>query len=292
MKTSSAMCGIGTLFWVLFLMPYLCVWSSHGEESCKVQLYLKRQSLNASLGNPFSLECPVNYCTDRPNVTWCKLNGTHCLTLQRPVSWKEEKNSSALILHFEAVVPSDNGSYRCSANVQPEKIESHWVTIYVLASTDIPDTIDASEPPSTKERADRTWLLYSLPLLGGLPVLIITCFCLFCCLRSRHEKKKKPSDTGGREINLVDVPQLFNSEQTTVGIRQNSHTVPPETGVYDDPRLGKQEGSEVYSNPRLEENKQGIVYASLNHSIIGMNSRPARNVKEAPTEYASICVRS
>lgn len=74
----------------------------------------------------------MNYCTDRPNVTWCKLNGTHCLTLQRPVSWKEEKNSSALILHFEAVVPSDNGSYRCSANVQPEKIESHWVTIYVL----------------------------------------------------------------------------------------------------------------------------------------------------------------
>ena len=75
--------------------------------------------------------------------------------------------------------------------------------------------------------------------------------------------------------------------------RQNSQTLPLETEVYDnDPWFRVQEEPGVYSNPCLEENKQSIVYASLNHSIIKMNPRQARNVKEAPTEYAAICVRS
>lgn len=91
----------------------------------------------------------------------------------------------------------------------------------------------------------------------------------------------------------VDFPQPFRHEQSEVGIRQNSQTLPSETGIYDnDPWIRAQEESGVYSNLRLEENKQGIVYASLNHSIIEMNPRQARNVKEAPTEYAAICVRS
>lgn len=90
-----------------------------------------------------------------------------------------------------------------------------------------------------------------------------------------------------------DVPQPFRSEQTEVGARQNSQTLPSETSVYDnDPWCRLQEEPVVYSHPRPEENKQGIVYASLNHSIIEMNVRQARNVKEAPTEYAAICVRS
>lgn len=91
----------------------------------------------------------------------------------------------------------------------------------------------------------------------------------------------------------VDVP--FKSEQTEASTRQNSQVLLSETGIYDnepDFCFRMQEGSEVYSNPCLEENKPGIIYASLNHSIIGLNSRQARNVKEAPTEYASICVRS
>lgn len=78
-----------------------------------------------------------------------------------------------------------------------------------------------------------------------------------------------------------------------MSITQNSQTLPSETEIYDNDSLFRiQEGSEVYSNACLEENKQGIVYASLNHSIIGVNPRQARPVQEAPTEYASVCVRS
>ncbi|XP_012507700.1 PREDICTED: B- and T-lymphocyte attenuator isoform X2 [Propithecus coquereli] len=246
MKTLPAMLGIGKLFWVLFLSPHPDIWSIHGGESCDVQLYIKRQSVHSvSAGEPFKLECPVKYCDDRPNVTWCKLKGSDCLGLrdrfQPHTSWKEDKNISVFILHFEPVSPSDNGSYRCFVNLSSKLITSHSTTIYVTG------------------------------------------------------KQKKLSDTARRDINMVDVPQPFKSEQTEEGTGQNSQTLPSETGIYDnDPEtwFRMQEGSEVYSQPHLEENKHGIVYASLNHSIIGTNPRQARNVQETPTEYASICVRS
>ncbi|XP_062032673.1 B- and T-lymphocyte attenuator isoform X2 [Lepus europaeus] len=244
MKTSPAMLGIGKFLWVLFLIPDLCIWSICGEEPCKVQLYVKRSSVHHVLaGDSFELKCPVKYCGHRPNVTWCKLNGTNYLPLvDRPqihMSWKEGENISDFILHFESVHPSDNGSYRCSANSTSHVIHSHSTAIYVTG------------------------------------------------------KQKKPFDAAGREINLVNMPQLIRGEQADVGTRKNSQTLPPETGIYDnDPWFKMQEGSEVYSNSGLEETKQGIVYASLNHAIIGMNPRQAKNEKEEPTEYASICVRS
>uniref|UniRef100_A0A8I3X7D7 B and T lymphocyte associated n=1 Tax=Callithrix jacchus TaxID=9483 RepID=A0A8I3X7D7_CALJA len=288
MKTLPAMLGIGKLFGVFFLIPYLDIWRIHGTESCDVQLYIKRQSAYSVLaGKPFNLQCPVKYCAHRPHVTWCKLNGTKCLPLedglQRHTSWKEEKNISYFILHFEQVLPSDSGLYRCSAHFSFHLIESHSTTVYVRAFTNIQDVNSTSERPSKDEMADRPWLLYSLLPLGALPLLIF-------CLRRHQGKQNELSDTAGKEIILVDVP--FKSEKTEASTRQNSQVLLSESGIYDnDPDLcfRMQEGSEVYSNSCLEENKPCIVYASLDHSIIGVNSRHARPVKEAPTEYASIC---
>ncbi|XP_008071477.1 B- and T-lymphocyte attenuator isoform X2 [Carlito syrichta] len=246
MKISSAMLRIGKLFWFLLLIPRLDIWSIHGEELCDVQVHVKRQSVYSVLvGDSFELKCPVKYCSNRPNVTWCKLNGTQCSDLedrlQKHTSWRKEKNISFFVLHFKPVLPSDNGSYRCTAKLLSRHIPSHSVAIYVTG------------------------------------------------------KEKKLCDTAGREIIMVDGPQPFKSEQTEMDTRQNSQTLPSETEIYDnysDPWFRMQGGSEVYSNPYLEENKQGIVYASLNHSVIGPHPRQGRNVTEAPTEYASICVRS
>ncbi|KAM8770220.1 B- and T-lymphocyte attenuator isoform 2-T2 [Rhynchonycteris naso] len=163
-----------------------------------------------------------------------------------------------------------------------------------LSIWNINDATIASEPPSKNEMKDRQLILYSLLPLGGLP-LLVTCFYLFCCLRRHQGKQKKISDTAERGINLGDVPQPFRSEQTEVGTRPNSQILPSEARVYDhdkDPWFGVQQESVVYSNPCLGENKQSIVYASLNHSIVEMNPRQAGRVKEAPTEYAAICVKS
>ncbi|KAI6050915.1 BTLA [Marmota monax] len=292
MKTSPAMCRIGKLFGILFLIPHLGFWSIHGEESCKEQLSVKRHSAyHAPAGSSFKMECPVKYCAKRPNMTWCKFNGTQCFQLgdrlQPHTSWEERQNISVFFLHFEPVLPSDNGSYSCHAHFQSFVSPSHSITLYV---TDAPT---ASGPPSKEEVADKPWLLYSLLPVGGLSLLIIACFCLFCYLKRHQGKQKKPSDIEGREINLVDVSQPLRSEQAEVSIRENSQTLLSQTQIYDNDSLFRiREGSEVYSNPSLDENKQGIVYASLNHSIIGVNLRQARPVQEAPTEYASVCVRS
>lgn len=250
------MLGTRTLFWVLFPILHLGLWSIHGEESCDIQLHIRRHSEHiVSAQTPFEMECPVKYCGHRPNVTWCKINGSGCSPLEAGLrlrtSWEEGHYKSIFILHFEPVLPSDNGSYRCSVNGPSHYILSHSTAIHVTEQAQ-----NNSEPPLIR-------------------------------------KRKKPSDMAGREINLVDVIQPLRSEQTEASTRQNSQTPPPEAEIYDnDPWFRTQKGSEVYSNPCLEENKQAIVYASLNHSIIRTNPRQARNVKEASTEYASICVRS
>uniref|UniRef100_A0A8C7BH47 B and T lymphocyte associated n=1 Tax=Neovison vison TaxID=452646 RepID=A0A8C7BH47_NEOVI len=243
MKTLPGMFGIGKLCSVFFLIPHLGIWSTNGEKSCEEQLYVKRHSIyTVSAGKSFDLKCPVKYCTKRPDVIWCKLEGKSCLSFRYKhhtyTSWDEKENISAFILHFNHVLPDDTGSYRCSANFSSGLVESHSITINVTA------------------------------------------------------EQKKPSDIARRDVNLVDIPQPFRSEQTEVGTRQNPQTLPSETSTYDnEPWFKVQEESEVYSNPCLEENKQSIVYASLNHSVTGINPRQPRNVKEAPTEYAAICVR-
>ncbi|KAI5773999.1 BTLA protein [Gulo gulo luscus] len=292
MKTLPGMLGIGKLCLVFFLIPHLGIWSISGEKSCKEQLYVKRHSIyTVSAGKSFDLKCPVKYCTNRPDVIWCKLEGKSCLSLRykhhRYTSWNEKENNiSVFILHFNRVLPDDTGSYRCSANFSSGLVESHSITVNVT------DTTSASGPPSAEVTDERQWMLYSLLPLGAL-LLLITCFYLFCCLRRHQAEQKKPSDTARREVNLVDIPQPFRSEQTEVGTRQNPQTLPSETSTNDnEPWFRVQEESEVYSNPCQEENKQSIVYASLNHSVIGINPRQPRNVKEAPTEYAAICVRS
>ncbi|XP_032204849.1 B- and T-lymphocyte attenuator isoform X1 [Mustela erminea] len=337
MKTLPGMFGIGKLCLVFVLIPHLSIWSINGEKSCKEQLHVKRHSIyTVSAGKSFDLKCPVKYCTNRPDVIWCKLEGKSCLSFRYKhhtyTSWDEKENISAFILHFNRVLPDDTGSYRCSANLSSGLVESHSITINVtewtrnnskyplITSTHISDTTSASGPPSAKVTDERQWMLYSLLPLGAL-ILLTICVYLFCCLRrhqepwimissgtthpstkktdglfqvlSSHAEQKKPSDTARREVNLVDIPQPFRSEQTEVGTRQNPQTLPSETSTYhNEPWFRVQEESEVYSNPCLEENKQSIVYASLNHSVTGINPRQPRNVKEAPTEYAAICVRS
>lgn len=258
--------------------------------------------MNVSAGDPLQLECPVALCVNKSNVAWCKFKDQRCLYLgdrhRGHMNWDNMKNVSVFILHFDQALASDNGSYRCSLNTSSGLRESHLITVYVTERTQnyserpLINTASAPGPAPIENMGDRRWILYSLPPLGGLS-LLITCCCLFCYLRRHQGEQKKPSDTEEREVNLVDVPQPFQSQQTEVGTRQNSQTLTLESKIYgNDPWFRVQEESGIYSSPRHEENKQGIVYASLNHSVIGMNPRQARKEEEAPTEYAAICVRS
>ncbi|XP_031219855.1 B- and T-lymphocyte attenuator isoform X3 [Mastomys coucha] len=253
MKTLPAMLGTPRLFREFFIL-HLGLWSilckeptKRIDEDCQVQVKIKRNSeFSAWTGELFKIECPVTYCVHRPNVTWCKHNGTICVPLelgpQLHTSWQENQPVPVFILHFEPIHLSDDGLYSCSTNLNSEVINSHAVTIHVTERT-------------------QNYSEYQL-----------------------IRKEKKPSDLEGRETNLVDIP---------VSSRTNSQTLPSETGIYDnDPWSSLQEESESTISLQLERNKQGIVYASLNHCAIGRNARQASNMQEEYTEYASICVRS
>ncbi|XP_051005946.1 B- and T-lymphocyte attenuator [Acomys russatus] len=306
MKTLPAMLGTPGLFKELLIL-HLGFWSilckqptnRMGEESCHVQLNVKRYSkYSVSTGELLKIKCPVTYCVQRPNVTWYKYRESTFLPLEHEphlrTSWEENHQVSVFILQFESIRLSDNGMYRCSANSNSEFFNSHTITVHVIERaqnysehpqtvSEVPDATNASGPSTMEERPGRMWLLCILLPLGALP-LLLTCFCVVCFLKRLQGKEKKPSDLAGREINLVDIP---------VSSSTNPQALPPETGVYDNDRWSSiHEESESTTNSQLEKNKQGIVYASLNHSVIGRNPRRASNVHEAPTEYASICVRS
>lgn len=77
----------------------------------------------------------MKYCSNRPTVIWCKIEGKSCLSLgyklQGYTTWNEKENTSVFILHFSHILPGDTGSYRCSANFSSGLVESHSVTINV-----------------------------------------------------------------------------------------------------------------------------------------------------------------
>ena len=87
------------------------------------------------------MECPVAYCAQRPNMTWCKYSGQNCLPLEigprQRTGW--EDHGSAFTLHFEPVYPSDDGSYSCSVNINSEIINSNIITLSVTGECSTPD---------------------------------------------------------------------------------------------------------------------------------------------------------
>ncbi|XP_075808088.1 cell surface glycoprotein CD200 receptor 2-like [Microtus pennsylvanicus] len=84
------------------------------------------------------MECPVTYCAQRPNVTWCKYSGKNCLPLEigprQHTGWEDKVYGSVFTLHFEPVYPSDVGSYSCSVNFNSVVINSNIIALHVTES--------------------------------------------------------------------------------------------------------------------------------------------------------------
>lgn len=87
------------------------------------------------MGEFFKMECPVTYCAQRPNVTWCKYSGKNCLPLEteprQHTDWEDKDQVSVFTLHFEPVYPSDDGSYGCSIDFNSEVINSNIIALHV-----------------------------------------------------------------------------------------------------------------------------------------------------------------
>ncbi|CAO2631868.1 B- and T-lymphocyte attenuator [Lemmus lemmus] len=207
MKTAPAMFGIPGLF-SKFLILHVGFWSILGkappkrsEKPCPVQLRVLRHPEYATVGESFKMECPVTYCAQRPNVTWCKYSGGNCLPLEigprQHTGWEDQDQVSVFTLHFEPVHPSDNGSYSCSTDYNSEVMDSNIITLHVRGEcstltsysfstvSDILGATNASGPPTMENRASKTWLFYRLLPLVAL-LLLLVCFCLVSFLK-RHQ---------------------------------------------------------------------------------------------------------
>lgn len=122
-------------------------------------------------GSSFELECPVKYCTKKPHVTWCKLEGKNCLLLGYKLlgymNWKENESISIFVLHFNHILARDTGSYRCSASFTSGVIESHSIIINVTGEFYTPRLSDIfSSCFKEKEDLDSQEILLDTELMS------------------------------------------------------------------------------------------------------------------------------
>nr|XP_048278564.1 B- and T-lymphocyte attenuator-like [Myodes glareolus] len=142
MKTLPVMFEIPGLFSKLLIL-HVGFWSILGEESCTVQLRVLRHSEHATVGQSFKMKCPVTYCAQRPNVTWCKYSGKDCLPLElgprQHTDWEDEDQVPAFTLRFEPVYLSDDGWYGCSIDFTSYVINSNITVLHVTGECSITD---------------------------------------------------------------------------------------------------------------------------------------------------------
>ncbi|XP_055769951.1 uncharacterized protein LOC129845985 isoform X1 [Salvelinus fontinalis] len=83
-----------------------------------------------------TINCTVGFCTDLPQVTWCKLNKDICNPVTKTphiqTQWNYlTSNSGITFLHFTNPSLDDAGLYRCSVNTDRSMIISHSISVIV-----------------------------------------------------------------------------------------------------------------------------------------------------------------
>ncbi|XP_074839609.1 B- and T-lymphocyte attenuator [Carettochelys insculpta] len=294
--------------------------------NCTVELQITRGfQYRSEPGGTLSIHCPVKYCTEKPHMNWCKIEGQDCLFLKdeptRNAAWMEE---NVFVLKFLSIHQNDSGFYRCRAIVGRLSSESHVVKVDVQEVA----TDDSTDPPS-KEFADATnatgdpqqpgtynkkWIIYILSSLGGLCLLILGCLCLLCCLQGHKVKHKTTPVTSQKKMNMLNRPTGAPSHT------DNTTPVPSDgSALYYCSMASQQQqsgDSTIYDNhvPHWNSSKAAsgtasesasvgsyspsmvsqdvLVYASLNHSArVEKVLRTEQDVEVELTEYATICVK-
>ncbi|ETE66241.1 B- and T-lymphocyte attenuator, partial [Ophiophagus hannah] len=104
------------------------------DDNCTTITIERGTKYYTNLGDSASLECPVTYCSKKPEVNWYMLNKSeekfHILNneKERSSSWK---NENKFVLHFQSVHKNDSGQYHCQAVVRKNNLASHVVELIV-----------------------------------------------------------------------------------------------------------------------------------------------------------------
>ncbi|TFK07791.1 VPS10 domain-containing receptor SorCS3-like [Platysternon megacephalum] len=118
--------------------------------NCTVEVQVWRGlQYESKPGDSLSIECPVKYCTEKPAIHWCLIQGMRCLFLKdgptRHTAWREGNVS---VLNFMPIHQSNSGLYRCIATLGSLSTQSHAISVIVRETTDfIPVTHEPQALP-------------------------------------------------------------------------------------------------------------------------------------------------
>ncbi|XP_032637213.1 B- and T-lymphocyte attenuator isoform X1 [Chelonoidis abingdonii] len=294
--------------------------------NCTVELQVTRgYRYDGKPGDSLSIECPVKYCTEKPAMNWCKIQGMDCLLLKNEsnmhTAWGEGK---VFVLNFVPVHQNNSGSYRCQATMGSLSSESHSVTVHVQevttnAPTNPPSkefagATNVTEAPQGPSNINKKWIIYALPSLGALCLLILICLCLLCCLRWHQVKPKTTPVTSQKEMNMVSRSTCApdHTDRTTHDPSEGSTLYycsmaslqqPSDDSTIYDNHVPHWNGSRAATGNTCDsaavdsyqpsyEREDVLVYASLNHSSITEKlPRKEPDVEIELTEYATVCVK-
>ncbi|XP_039379914.1 B- and T-lymphocyte attenuator isoform X2 [Mauremys reevesii] len=289
--------------------------------NCTIEIQVRRgYRYDGTPGDSLSIECPVKYCTEKPAMNWCKIEGMSCFLLKNESNmhsgWGE---GQVFVLNFVPVHQNNSGSYRCRAAVGSLSSQSHSIAVHVQeVTTNAPTTPPSSatnvtEAPQGPNNNNKKWIIYALPSLGALCLLILIFLCLLCCLRWHQVKPKTTPVTSQKEMNTVSRSTCapYHTDRTTHDPSEGSTLYycsmaslqqPSDDSTIYDNHVPHWNGSRAATGNACDsaavdsyqpsyESEDVLVYASLNHSSIEKLPRKEQDVEIELTEYATVCVK-
>uniref|UniRef100_UPI0037E7B5E0 B- and T-lymphocyte attenuator-like n=1 Tax=Semicossyphus pulcher TaxID=241346 RepID=UPI0037E7B5E0 len=184
--------------------------------SCEVALLVRRgTTLKTVPQQPLTVQCPLRYCGESLNVTWCKLLHTDDC---EPITYTEnveiiqrKRGGDKLIsyLTFKRISIHDDGLYRCvSKGYNYEKV-SHIINISVSDLNEGFENVHNEEdkPPSVADVEDVSWLpFFFFCVILALLVVILTALMI---LRFHGWKRTLTfNQTKGQEKSCNMIPDL------------------------------------------------------------------------------------
>ncbi|XP_008164308.2 B- and T-lymphocyte attenuator isoform X3 [Chrysemys picta bellii] len=261
---------------ILLVVLSLDVCQVYGDVTvnCTVELHVTRgKQYQGKPGDFLSIECPVEYCTEKPAMNWCKIEGKDCLLLKDEsnmhTAWKQEK---VFVLNFVPVHQNNSGFYRCQATVGSLNSQSHAVVVRVQEVT----TNASTNPPSMKPKTTPVTSQKEMNTVSRS-----TC-------APYHTDRTTHAPNEGSTLYYCSMASLQQPlDDSTI---YDNH-VPHWNGSR--AATGNAcDSAAVDSYQPSSESEDVLVYASLNHSsILDKLPRKEQDVEIEFTEYATVCVK-
>ncbi|KAJ7320385.1 hypothetical protein JRQ81_019896 [Phrynocephalus forsythii] len=282
------------LLWMLMVdKPRAC---AHKTKNCSICISVPRGTkYYANPGDSVTIECPVTYCQEQPQMHWFRYNkesNTFFALLHEERYSSSWTNENTFALNFPSVNKNDSGHYRCEATVGENKSSSHVTEVIVQ---DAKNTTNHRAP----ERSEKL-TMYILSSLGATGLLIFCCFILMYFTHRHKEKDKKAPATSRTEMNVVDTWEDAQcGDDSTIPHFVRGPT--PPSPLYPDGNVvcsnqsdfGKALAKPVH-NPSITDQfspaSQDVVYATLHHGDPFQISKASEETDFIA--YASIVVKN